>query len=74
MGHATDCDCWIGHASFTAKFVPRILTADQKQQSVNMCQELRQIAPDDAALLSRIITGDKRWIYRYDPETKQQSS
>jgi hypothetical protein len=24
--------------------------------------------------LSRVITGDERWIYGYDPETKQQSS
>jgi hypothetical protein len=24
--------------------------------------------------LSRVIAGDKSWIYGYDPETKQQSS
>jgi hypothetical protein len=24
--------------------------------------------------LSKVITGDVSWIYRYDPETKQQSS
>jgi hypothetical protein len=24
--------------------------------------------------ISRIIKGDKSWIYSYDPETKQQSS
>jgi hypothetical protein len=42
----------------TAKFVPRILTADQKQQRVNFCTELRQIASDDETFLSRVITGD----------------
>jgi transposase len=57
-----------------AKFVPRILTADQKQQRVNVCEELRQIASDDATFLSRVITGDEIWIYGYDPETKQQST
>jgi hypothetical protein len=29
---------------------------------------------DDATFLSRVITGDKGWIYGYEPETKQQSS
>ena len=29
-----------------AKFVPRILTADQRQQRVNVCTELRQLASD----------------------------
>jgi hypothetical protein len=52
----------------------RFPTADQKQQRINVCEELRQIASDDAAFLSRVITGDKSWIYAYDPETKQQSS
>jgi hypothetical protein len=54
--------------------VPRILTADQKQQHVKVCKELRQITSDNATFLSRDITGDERWIYAYDPETKQQSS
>jgi hypothetical protein len=30
-----------------AKFVPRILTADQKQQRVDVCTELHQLASDD---------------------------
>jgi histone-lysine N-methyltransferase SETMAR len=53
---------------------PRILTAGQKQQHVNGCKELRQITSDDATFLSRIITGEERWTYGYDPETQQQSS
>ena len=57
-----------------AKFVPRILTADQKQHRVNVCAELRQLASDDESFLSRFITGDESWVYGYDPETKQQSS
>ena len=44
-----------------AKFVPRILTADQKQQRVNVCTELRQLASNDEAFLSRVITGDGSW-------------
>jgi hypothetical protein len=52
------------------KCVPRILTADQKQQPVNFCEELYQIAIDDANFLSLVITGDESWIYGYDPQTK----
>jgi hypothetical protein len=52
----------------------RILTADQKQQCLNICEELDQITCDDATFLSRVITGDYSWIYGYDPETKHQSS
>ena len=48
-----------------AKFVPRIVTADQKQQRVNVCTELRQIASDDETFLSRVITGDESWVYGY---------
>jgi hypothetical protein len=58
----------------TAKFVPRILTADQKQWSVNVCKELHQIAYNDVTFLYRVITGDESWIHDYDPEIKQQSS
>jgi hypothetical protein len=36
----------------------RFLTADQKQQRVNVCEELRQFASDTATFLSRVITGD----------------
>jgi hypothetical protein len=35
---------------------------------------VHQILCDDATFLSRIITGDERWIYGYGPETKQQSN
>ena len=63
----------LGMHRVAAKFVPRILTADQKQQRVNVCTELRELASDDEEILSRIITGDERWVYGYDPETKRQS-
>jgi hypothetical protein len=59
-----------------AKFVPQILTNDQKQQCVNTCLELWRKANEDPnfSSISRIITCDKSWIYGYDPVTKQQSS
>jgi len=54
-----------------AKFVPRLLTPEQKEHHVAICQELHQCALDDPSFMSRVITGDKSWVYRYDPETKQ---
>lgn len=64
----------LGMHRVAAKFVPRILTVDQKEQRVEVCTELRQAVSDDPTFLSRVITGDESWIYGYDPETKQQSS
>ena len=63
----------LGMHRVAAKFVPRILTADQKQQRVNVCTELRQLASDDETFLSRVITVDESWVYGYDHETKRQS-
>jgi hypothetical protein len=62
--------------STAPKFVPRLLTNDQKQRRVNLCLEIREKANEEPTLtsISRIITGDESWIYGYDPETKQQSS
>jgi len=64
----------LGMHCVAAKFVRRILTADQKQQHINICTELRHLASDDETFLSRVITGDDSWVYGYDPEAKQQSS
>jgi len=58
----------------TAKFVPRLLTDDQKQNRVDVSKELLDRANDDANILKNIITGDETWVYGYDVETKVQSS
>jgi len=64
----------LGMHRVAAKFMPRILTADQTQQRVNFCTELRQLASDDEPFLSRVITGDESWVCGYDSETKRQPS
>jgi histone-lysine N-methyltransferase SETMAR len=58
----------------SAKFVPRLLTPEQKEHHVAVCQDLRERAADNPSFMSRIITGDKSWVCGYDPETKRQSS
>ena len=57
-----------------AKFVPRLLSEDQKAIRLNVCPELKDQMETDLDILSKIITGDESWCYGYDPETKQQSS
>ena len=56
------------------KFVPRLLTPEQKEHRVAIGKELRQRAVGDPSFMSRVITGDERWVYGYYSETKQQSS
>jgi len=58
----------------TAKFVPRLLTAEQKDDRVSICTYLCDRAQNDPNFMSSVITGDECWVYRYDPETKQMSS
>jgi len=56
-----------------AKFVPRVLTHDQKDSRVTICQELKETVINDPTLLLNAITGDESIVYAYDPETKLQS-
>jgi hypothetical protein len=53
-----------------AKFVRRILTADQKEQRVNICTELCQLDSDEETVLFRVITGNESWVYSYVSHTK----
>ena len=57
-----------------SKFVPRLLSVDQKQQRLDVCLNLKENAANDPSFLSNVITGDETWGYAYDPETKTQSS
>jgi histone-lysine N-methyltransferase SETMAR len=57
----------------SARFVPRLLSDDQKANGVSVCRELNK--PETTPnFISNTITGDETWVYGYDPETKQQSS
>ena len=58
----------------SARFVPRLLSDDQKALRVSVCRELKQQTRDDPNFISNIITGHETWVYGYDPETKQHSS
>jgi len=57
-----------------AKFVPRLLSENQRVNRLDVCHEMKDQLKNDPDFLSKIITGDESWCYGYDPETKQQSS
>jgi len=57
-----------------AKFVPRMLTHDQKDSRVAICQELKETAINDPKILLNVITGDESIVCVYNPETKLQFS
>jgi hypothetical protein len=48
----------LGMHHIAAKFVSKFLTADQKQQRVDVCTELCQLTCNDETFSSRVITGD----------------
>ena len=58
----------------SAKFVPRVLTVEQKQQLLSISLEMHDRAASDSSFLGSVITGDETWVYGYDPETRVQSS
>ncbi|XP_053957099.1 uncharacterized protein LOC128862448 [Anastrepha ludens] len=57
-----------------AKFVPKLLTVEQKELRVEVSQDMLDSINSDPDFMNTIITGDESWVYRYDPETKMQSS
>lgn len=57
-----------------AKLVPKVLTEDQKELRVSRCQELLDLIQNEPDFLNSVVTGDKSWMFEYNPETKRQSS
>ena len=64
----------LGLRRVAAKFVPRLLTSEQKDMRLETSKDLLNYCSDDDKFLCSIITGDESWVYGYDPETKVQSS
>jgi hypothetical protein len=57
-----------------SRWVPHLLTADQRHERVQSCQELldRYLAEGNNFLF-RIITGDESFLHYSQPESKQSS-
>jgi len=46
-----------------SKFVPRLLSVDQKLQRLDVCLDLKENATNDPSFLSNVITGEETWVY-----------
>ena len=57
-----------------AKFVPRLLSDEQKERRVGDCKEMVQLIASNPSVIDSLVTCDESWIYCYDPETKRQSA
>ena len=55
----------------SARWVPRLLTADQKRVRMNISNALLvQFRRNKSEFWRRLITVDETWIHHYTPETK----
>lgn len=56
-----------------AKYVPRVLTDEQRRARVRFCSQNLDRVRDDPHLLDKVICGDESPVYLHDPESKQTS-
>lgn len=65
----------LGMRKMFSKWVPRVLTVDQKQQRIDDSERCLEIFKRDKKdFLRRYVTMDETWIHHYTPESKRQSS
>lgn len=64
----------LGMRKLSARWVPRLLTLDQKRVRMNISNAmLAQFRRNKSEFWRRLITVDETWIHHYTPETKIQS-
>ena len=56
------------------KLVPKNLSDKLKDNRVLVSRELLDRVTSEPDFLQRVITGDKTWLFEYDPATKRRSS
>lgn len=66
---------YLGMRKLCAKWVPRELTIDQKQQRVDASEEcLELFNRNKSEFLRRYVTMDETWLHHYTPESNRQSA
>ncbi len=63
----------LGFKKKALKFVPRLLTDEQKRMRMRICAQNLKLLADIPNLLDFVVTGDESSIPLYDPETKLSS-
>ena len=62
----------LGMSKVSARWVPRNLNMQDRQQRVESSQELLEVYnanPED--FHTRVVTGDETWLHHWDPDTKK---
>ena len=57
-----------------AKFILWLLLPEQEEYRVAAANELIHTATNEPDFFKTVITGDERWVYGYNPESKAQLS
>lgn len=66
---------YLGFRKLCAKWVPRMLTPDQKQERVDDSEQcLELFKRNKPEFLRRYVTMDETWIHHYTPESSRQSA
>jgi histone-lysine N-methyltransferase SETMAR len=61
----------LGYTKVCSRWVPRMLTPENKQKRVESCEELlKRYHEEGDQFLLNIVTGDESWIHHFDPEEK----
>jgi hypothetical protein len=64
-----------GFHKVSARWVPLHMTEEHKSNRLDICSHLlKQYNREGNNSLNRINTGNKTWIYHYEPETKWQNT
>lgn len=65
---------YLNMSKVSARWVPKMLTALDKDRRVKCCQEFLDMSRGkEEEIISRIVTCDETWIRQWDPESKQES-
>jgi histone-lysine N-methyltransferase SETMAR len=64
----------LGMKKISARWVPRMLTDENKRQRLDTSTELLALYKQDPSnFLARLVTQDETWVHHYSPEQKRQS-
>ena len=64
----------LGLHKICARWVPHLLTDDQKQSRVRLAsQVIEKYDKCDPCRLEEIVTGDETWIYHFQPDSKAKN-
>ena len=57
----------------SARWVPRLLTPNQKEQRADSCKEVLELESKDTRFFYGIVTMDETWVHHFDPKMKSSS-